>query len=112
MGLNCETSLPEIERIGVKVPMFSFHRLKGADIGLGVEMVSTGEVGCFGINKWEAFYKATVSSGYRFPKNNEGILVSIGSYGFKEEFLPTAKTLVDLGYQLYGTYGTKRIADY
>ena len=67
-----------VGRIGVKVPQFSFSRLTGADVLLGVEMVSTGEVACFGENTYEAYLKALVSTGFRLPKKN--ILLSIGKF--------------------------------
>lgn len=60
------------------MPQFSFARLAGADVTLGVEMASTGEVACFGDNRYEAYLKAIVSTGFQIPKN--GILLSIGSY--------------------------------
>ena len=58
--------------------MFSFSRLQGADVLLGVEMASTGEVACFGENRYEAYLKAQLSTGFRIPKKN--ILISIGSF--------------------------------
>ena len=58
--------------------MFSFSRLQGADVLLGVEMASTGEVACFGENKYEAYLKAQLSAGFRIPKKN--ILLSVGSF--------------------------------
>jgi len=58
-----EIDLSKIPRVGVKVPQFSFTRLQGADPVLGVEMASTGEVACFGANKYEAFIKAMQASG-------------------------------------------------
>ena len=61
--------------VGVKAPMFSFTRLRGADPVLGVEMASTGEVACFGVNKEEAFLKALLSTGFKMPEKN--ILVSV-----------------------------------
>lgn len=61
-----------------QVPVFSFSRLQGADVLLGVEMASTGEVACFGENRYEAYLKAQLATGFRIPKQN--ILVSIGSY--------------------------------
>uniref|UniRef100_A0A669DZ94 Carbamoyl-phosphate synthetase 2, aspartate transcarbamylase, and dihydroorotase n=1 Tax=Oreochromis niloticus TaxID=8128 RepID=A0A669DZ94_ORENI len=69
--------------VGVKVPQFSFSRLAGADVVLGVEMTSTGEVACFGENRYEAYLKAMLSTGFKIPKKN--ILLSIGSY--KSELL-------------------------
>uniref|UniRef100_A0A182FK14 ATP-grasp domain-containing protein n=1 Tax=Anopheles albimanus TaxID=7167 RepID=A0A182FK14_ANOAL len=65
-------------RVGVKVPQFSFSRLAGADVMLGVEMASTGEVACFGDNRYEAYLKALMSTGFQIPKKS--ILLSIGSY--------------------------------
>uniref|UniRef100_A0A8D2JFS3 Carbamoyl-phosphate synthetase 2, aspartate transcarbamylase, and dihydroorotase n=1 Tax=Varanus komodoensis TaxID=61221 RepID=A0A8D2JFS3_VARKO len=64
--------------VGVKVPQFSFSRLAGADVVLGVEMTSTGEVACFGENRCEAYLKAMLSTGFKIPKKN--ILLTIGSY--------------------------------
>lgn len=65
-------------KVGVKVPQFSFSRLSGADVMLGVEMASTGEVGCFGDNRYEAYLKGMLSTGFQIPK--KAILLSIGSY--------------------------------
>lgn len=108
MGLPT-ISVPEkikTNRIGVKVPMFSFSRLKGADIALGVEMVSTGEVACFGSSVEDAYLKGIQASDVRIPKKNGNILLSIGSYRMKDEFLDSAKSLEKNGYQLFGTVGT------
>ncbi|XP_048582392.1 CAD protein isoform X2 [Nematostella vectensis] len=91
-------------RVGVKVPQFSFSRLAGADARLGVEMASTGEVACFGENRYEAFLKGLLSTGFRIPKRS--ILLSIGSYKFKNELLPSVHTLRNLGYSLYASVGT------
>ena len=60
------------------MPIFSFSRLAGADVLLGVEMASTGEVACFGPDRFEAYLKAMLSTGFKIPKKN--ILLSIGSY--------------------------------
>ena len=90
--------------VGVKVPQFSFSRLSGADPVLGVEMASTGEVACFGRDKYEAYIKALISTGFRLPKKN--ILLSIGSYKDKTELLPSIKKLHHLGYNLFATPGT------
>ncbi|XP_065112262.2 multifunctional protein CAD isoform X2 [Paramisgurnus dabryanus] len=90
--------------VGVKVPQFSFSRLAGADVVLGVEMASTGEVACFGENRYEAYLKAIISTGFKIPKKN--ILLSIGSFKAKSELLPTIKTLETLGYNLYASLGT------
>uniref|UniRef100_A0A8C4HQA1 Carbamoyl-phosphate synthetase 2, aspartate transcarbamylase, and dihydroorotase n=1 Tax=Dicentrarchus labrax TaxID=13489 RepID=A0A8C4HQA1_DICLA len=88
--------------VGVKVPQFSFSRLAGADVVLGVEMTSTGEVACFGENRYEAYLKAMLSTGFKIPKKN--ILLSIGS--FKSELLPTVQALESMGYDLYASLGT------
>ncbi|KAI0890338.1 carbamoyl-phosphate synth [Annulohypoxylon maeteangense] len=90
--------------IGVKVPQFSFSRLSGADPVLGVEMASTGEVACFGMDKYEAYLKALMSTGFKIPKSN--ILLSIGSYKDKKEMLPSVEKLQKMGYKLFATAGT------
>lgn len=100
------TNIPK-DYVGVKVPQFSFSRLSGADPVLGVEMASTGEVACFGRDKYEAYLKALMSTGFRLPKKN--ILLSIGSFKDKLELLPSIEKLYKLGYNLFATAGT---ADY
>lgn len=90
--------------VGVKVPQFSFSRLSGADPVLGVEMASTGEVACFGADKYEAYLKALISTGFKLPDHN--ILLSIGSYKDKKEMLPSILKLEKLGYKLFATSGT------
>ncbi|XP_075451272.1 multifunctional protein CAD-like isoform X4 [Ascaphus truei] len=90
--------------VGVKVPQFSFSRLAGADVVLGVEMTSTGEVACFGENRYEAYLKAMLSTGFKIPQKN--ILLTIGSYKNKSELLPTVRALESLGYSLYASLGT------
>lgn len=97
---------PDIPRdyVAVKVPQFSFSRLSGADPVLGVEMASTGEVACFGRDKYEAYIKALISTGFRLPKKN--ILLSIGGEETKEELLPSIRKLHSLGYNLFATVGT------
>jgi carbamoyl-phosphate synthase/aspartate carbamoyltransferase/dihydroorotase len=100
-------------KIGVKVPQFSFNRLQNADVKLGVEMVSTGEVASYGLNHHQAYLKALASSGFKLPiphqsKHQSKILVSIGSFKFKEEFKDSIKLLTSL-FDVYATYGT---ADY
>uniref|UniRef100_A0A670I5Y5 Carbamoyl-phosphate synthetase 2, aspartate transcarbamylase, and dihydroorotase n=1 Tax=Podarcis muralis TaxID=64176 RepID=A0A670I5Y5_PODMU len=82
--------------------LFSFSRLAGADVVLGVEMTSTGEVACFGENRCEAYLKAMLSTGFKIPRKN--ILLTIGSY--KSELLSTVRTLEGLGYNLYASLGT------
>jgi carbamoyl-phosphate synthase/aspartate carbamoyltransferase len=102
------TPYPDIKMppnyVGVKVPQFSFSRLSGADPILGVEMASTGEVACFGKDKYDAYLKALISTGIRPPKKN--ILLSIGSFKEKLEMLPSVHKLHRLGYNLFATAGT------
>ncbi|KAG5291411.1 carbamoyl-phosphate synthase [Histoplasma ohiense] len=93
--------------VGVKVPQFSFSRLSGADPVLGVEMASTGEVACFGRDRYEAYLKALISTGFKLP--NKNVLFSIGSFKEKVEMLPSVRKLHALGYNLFATAGT---ADY
>lgn len=110
MGLDLppiDKSCFELDYVGVKAPQFSFTRIKGADPVLSVEMASTGEVACIGDNFEEAFLKALLSVGYDFPEKN--ILLSTGPFESKARFLPEAKRLRDLGFNLYATRGT---ADY
>jgi carbamoyl-phosphate synthase/aspartate carbamoyltransferase len=90
--------------VGVKVPQFSFSRLSGADPILGVEMASTGEVACFGKDKYEAYLKALLATGIKAPKRN--VLLSIGSYKEKLEMLPSVQKLHRLGYNIFATAGT------
>ncbi|TPX36935.1 hypothetical protein SmJEL517_g00916 [Synchytrium microbalum] len=90
--------------VAVKVPQFSFSRLSGADPILGVEMASTGEVACFGKDKYEAYLKGLLATGFIMPKKN--ILLSIGAYKEKMEFLPSARRLNQMGYKLFATSGT------
>ncbi|MFO8235171.1 MAG: carbamoyl-phosphate synthase (glutamine-hydrolyzing) large subunit [Bacteroidales bacterium] len=97
-------SLFDLEYIGVKAPQFSFSRLHKADPILGVEMASTGEVGCIGQTYYEAVLKAMLSVGYRRPKKN--ILLSSGPARSKLEMLKSAQMLTSRGYKLYATRGT------
>jgi carbamoyl-phosphate synthase/aspartate carbamoyltransferase len=90
--------------VGVKVPQFSFSRLSGADPILGVEMASTGEVACFGKNKYEAYLKALISTGIEPPKKN--VLFSIGGFKEKLEILPSVQKLHSAGYNIFATAGT------
>jgi carbamoyl-phosphate synthase (ammonia) len=99
-----ERTTPEKDFVGVKAPMFSFQRLKGADPSLGVEMSSTGEVACFGADRYDAFLKAILSTGMKLPRSN--ILVSIQDRLRNEEVLPALKTLAELGYKLFATVKT------
>ncbi|KAK4337099.1 hypothetical protein RND71_043849 [Anisodus tanguticus] len=97
--------LGNVNRVGIKVPQFSFARLSGADVNLGVEMASTGEVACFGENRYEAYLKAMISTGFRIPIKKKAFL-SIGSYKHKQELLYSIRTLFNMGYKLYASLGT------
>eukprot|EP00127_Corallochytrium_limacisporum_P001679 Clim_evm16s77 gene=Clim_evmTU16s77 len=97
---------PPLEYVCVKVPQFSFSRLAGADPILGVEMASTGEVACFGRDKYEAYLKSLMSTGFKISFQSRAVLISIGPYKEKMEFLPFARKLVANGYHLYATPGT------
>lgn len=99
-------SFMELDYVGVKAPQFSFTRLSGADPTLGVEMASTGEVGCLGSDFEEAFLKALISVGFRLPIKN--ILISTGPIENKAEFVDSARMLVSSGVRLYSTRGTAR----
>lgn len=90
---------------GVKVPQFSFNRLANADNRLGVEMLSTGEVACFGDNYKEAYLKALVATGFKL-KNKCNVLISIGSQEDKHELCESIRLLSQNGFTLYGTQGT------
>ncbi|MFW7380160.1 MAG: carbamoyl-phosphate synthase (glutamine-hydrolyzing) large subunit [Oligoflexus sp.] len=94
----------ELPYVGVKAAMFSFKRLGGADPVLGVEMASTGEVGCIGENFDTALLLALEASGIHRPK--KGVLVSSGTEKQKLRFLPSARILQKLGLPLYATEGT------
>ena len=94
----------ELEVVGVTSPQFSFTRLDGADPALGVEMASTGEVGCLGDDFEEAFLKALLSVGYRMPV--ETVLLSTGPVESKASFLHWAHLLVQMGMKVYATQGS------
>ncbi len=97
-------SLFELDYIGVKAPQFSFARLQKADPILGVDMSSTGEVGCLGDDFYEALLKAMLSVGYGIPGKN--ILLSTGPVEAKAELLDSARLLVEKSYNLFATEGT------
>ena len=102
--------LEEIEYVGVKAPQFSFTRLQGADPTLGVEMVSTGEVGCFGVDMYEAFLLAIIAAGFKLPTRTRNILVSIGSTG-KPALLDSVKRLQRCGFNIFATEGTRNFLE-
>jgi carbamoyl-phosphate synthase large subunit len=97
-------SVMDLNYVGVKAPQFSFTRLEGADPVLGVEMASTGEVGCLGDDFEEAFLKALLSVGFRLPVKS--VLLSTGPIEDKAAFLERARTLLDMGVKLFATTGT------
>ncbi len=97
---------PITDRVGIKVAQFSFNRLTGAEILLGVEMQSTGEVACFGRDKIDAYIKAFTASGFRMPKRGTAIFLSIGGHATKKEFKQSFEILKQLGFDLYGTRNT------
>ncbi|MBN2746166.1 MAG: carbamoyl-phosphate synthase (glutamine-hydrolyzing) large subunit [Bacteroidales bacterium] len=97
-------SIFDIDHIGVKASQFSFSRLSQADPVLGVDMASTGEVGCIGDDYYEAVFKAMLSVGYQIPK--KGVLVSSGDIRSKIELLNSCKLMKERGLQLYATKGT------
>jgi len=99
-------SLLDIDYVCVKAPMFSFTRLRGADPQLGVEMASTGEVACFGVDAHEAFLKAMLATGFKLPNRSKGILLSIANEEYLKEFADSVQILSNLGFELYGTPGT------
>ncbi|UCE24946.1 MAG: carbamoyl-phosphate synthase (glutamine-hydrolyzing) large subunit [Candidatus Zixiibacteriota bacterium] len=99
-----DQSFLELDYVGVKAPEFSFSRLDGADPTLGVEMASTGEVACLGWDFDEAFLKALISVGYRFPLKS--VLLSTGPIESKAAFIEGASCLRNLGVEFYATGGT------
>ena len=107
LGLPAEKpnkSVFDLDYVGVKAPQFSFSRLAKADPVLGVDMSSTGEVGCIGEGFYEAILKAMFSVGYRVPKKS--ILLSTGPARSKVELLNSARALREKGHKLYATRGT------
>ena len=101
-----DKSIFEIEHIGIKASQFSFSRLSKADPVLGVDMASTGEVGCIGDDYYEAVLKAMLSVGYRIPK--QGVLISGGDIRSKVELLHSARAIKDRGLSIYATKGTAK----
>ncbi|MRT92781.1 carbamoyl-phosphate synthase (glutamine-hydrolyzing) large subunit [Ancylomarina sp. 16SWW S1-10-2] len=99
-------SMFELENIGVKASQFSFSRLSKADPVLGVDMASTGEVGCIGPDYYDAILKSMLSVGYRIPKKS--ILISSGPIRSKIELLQSTQMLQEKGYKIYGTRGTAK----
>ena len=107
LGLPVEKpskSLFDLDYVGIKASQFSFNRLQKADPVLGVDMASTGEVGCLGEDSRTALIKSMLSVGHRVPQNT--VLLSTGSGKQKAEMLDAAATLVAHGYKIYATAGT------
>lgn len=94
----------DLDYVGIKASQFSFSRLQGADPVLGVDMSSTGEVGCIGDDTSEAILKSMLSVGYKIPKKS--VLLSTGSAKQKADMLDAATALYNKGYKLYATGGT------
>lgn len=94
----------DLDHVGVKAPQFSFPRLKGADPVLGVEMASTGEVGCFGDDLNEALLKSMISVGFKLPK--KGVMFSAGRVDDKADLVSVAKRFEAMGFDIYATPGT------
>jgi hypothetical protein len=92
------------QRIGVKAPQFSFTRLDKADPVTGVEMVSTGEVACFGETFQDAFINALIASNFYVPKKDDAILISMGET--RKGILPYARMLARAGYRIFATQHT------
>ena len=109
LGLPVEKpskNLFDLDYVGIKASQFSFNRLQKADPVLGVDMSSTGEVGCLGDDTNTALLKSMLSVGHRIPKKN--ILLSTGSAKQKVAMLDAAKMLIENGYNLYATGGTSK----
>ncbi len=109
LGLPVEKpakSLFDLDYVGIKASQFSFNRLQKADPVLGVDMASTGEVGCLGEDSRTALLKSMLSVGHRIPQKN--ILLSTGDGKQKAEMLVASRMLKEHGYKLYATGGTSR----
>ena len=99
-------NLFDLDYVGIKASQFSFNRLQKADPVLGVDMSSTGEVGCLGDDTNQALLKSMLSVGHRIPKHT--VLLSTGSAKQKADMLGAARMLVNHGYELFATGGTSR----
>lgn len=109
LGVKYETpniDLLNVDFVGVKAPQFSFARLQKADPVIGVDMASTGEAGCIGVNYYDAILQSMLSVGYRIPKKS--VLFSSGPLRSKIELLNSARMLKAHGYDLYATGGTHK----
>ena len=99
-------NLFDLDYVGIKASQFSFNRLQKADPVLGVDMSSTGEVGCLGDDTKQALLKSMLSVGHRIPKHT--VLLSTGGAKQKADMLGAARMLADNGYEIYATGGTHR----
>ena len=98
----------DIDRMGVKASQFSFARLQNADPVLGVDMSSTGEVGCMGDTFEEALLNSLIATGYKIPSKEKGIMISSGGTKEKASMLDAAQALVKNGYTVYASEGTAK----
>ena len=98
----------DIDRMGVKASQFSFARLQNADPVLGVDMSSTGEVGCMGDTFEEALLNSLIATGYKIPSKDKGIMLSSGGAKEKASLLDAAQALMKNGYTIYATAGTAK----
>ncbi|MBD3188381.1 carbamoyl-phosphate synthase large subunit, partial [Candidatus Bathyarchaeota archaeon] len=105
--------IPHFSYYGVKVPQFSFMRLENADPVLGVEMVSTGEVACIGSSFEDALIKSMIAAEFDIPvesKEGDGkgkvVLITVGGYELKQQLIPIARRLIDLGFRIFATEHT------
>ena len=103
-----DKSASDIDRMGVKASQFSFARLQNADPVLGVDMSSTGEVGCMGDTFEEALLNSLIATGYKIPSKDKGIMLSSGGAKEKASLLDAAQALVKNGYTIYATAGTAK----
>ena len=103
-----DKSVFDIDRMGVKASQFSFNRLQNADPVLGVDMSSTGEVGCLGDTFEEALLNSLIATGYKIPTKSQGIMLSSGGTKEKASLLGGAQALQKAGYKIYATEGTAK----
>ena len=108
---KADSSTFDIDYTGIKASQFSFARLHKADPVLGVDMSSTGEVGCLGANFDEALLNAMISVGHRIPQKDKAVLVSSGDVRGKVDMLDCCRMLADNGYKLYATEGTAKFLE-
>ncbi len=108
---KADSSTFDIDYTGIKASQFSFARLHKADPVLGVDMSSTGEVGCLGANFDEALLNAMISVGHRIPSKDKAVLVSSGDVRGKVDMLDCCRTLANNGYKLYATEGTAKFLE-